>query len=577
MTRQIIADSEDEDDGDSPPQSPTHLPQPQLQGLGSLSTSPSRGTSSTDTAFFKSVYYEQANAAQDRARSAAQVTRNVTGAREQGRTDQDPWDVPSSPDLQSHSGNGRHKRRKLDFAHEESPMQSSKQTGSAMSDMLPPTASIGRGPPTATPGSASQARQDFKDIGDDYPSSVGHDTTTNAQLQGQRTLNLDTASSATELNTPRSEDPLAEGMYTQERHDAGNQPPSSKLKDTTARSARQRRYSSPDEIGVEEPAGPNGILSIDPLAENLFEQEDLGPSGHRSRSNLADAEMTSAPGDHTLAPADGESRIQCNLTSSPEMIPKDGEYIDKRSFHTRQSPVADGDVSPSVKRHKPRGRPRKRKTAIHSSDEDSADDVEGDDGAFEATLSETEKVISNADEEEIRAPPQKLKKARGRPKGSTKPKAEKDDENDGKHEIPTTKTPKKRGRPRKTIPIDDLPVPTTEEEPLKSSKAEGDDEARGDVPRPRPSSPANQGNSKPAQDDNVSEQDARKDGSEDDSPSAVHTPAKAASDILSAKTEPPNGERGVGKTPQTDSGKPLYRVGLSKRTRIAPLLKIIKR
>jgi hypothetical protein len=191
------------------------------------------------------------------------------------------------------------------------------------------------------------------------------------------------------------------------------------------------------------------------------------------------------------------------------------------------------------------------KRVVNASDEES-----GLDGDY--ALAET-KHDDGSDFEEIPKPVEK-KKQRGRPK--------KADAAASKEKKAETTVKKKRGRPKKTEAAIKLDDDSEVQETGPAVHADAHVETRikqqlhEDPEEPEQSTPAF---TKP-------ESNEADKTMPDQAPQTPTSEAQGSAGIAALK-------KSAGKTPTSigGSGRPLYRVGLSKKTRIAPLLKVIRK
>lgn len=473
MSKLYIADSEDEDDADTSPLSPPPASLPTL-AQGHSSDPLSRGTDSTDTAFFRSIYHEQAEAVQERVRGASKDVA-VASAVRASRADE-LWDVPSSPDPQPASG--RRKRRKLSNDDDAgTPIHTRNQDDVTESSMLPPTLQIDDEAGFVITPTAMTKSQQQGYVSVEHASSLGHDAGPASHGMAQRKLDLALSSSGTNVNTPRPSDEPTQASNGQE--DSPNKPsdgPQTHTPSYTAMAAppRRRRLSSPDVITIAEASGYQED-HYEPVEEDELAQQSTTP-----------------------AKDNGTEEYQ-----EPVVIEDD------------DSPFEDEPVKPK----KERGRPKKSKP----------DPV----------------VLPPTTE-----PPEE-------PADKTKP---------GK---------KKRGRPRKEQSTPKRPVERLEE---VSTKIEGDGQDAGtselvSAPPDAPESNDKQrsesnGDTKPAEQKALQGDEKPQPEAASEAVSTVQLIDEKATKVGKAKA-PDAGLR--------DDGKPVYRVGLSKRSRIAPLLKIIKK
>jgi hypothetical protein len=206
------------------------------------------------------------------------------------------------------------------------------------------------------------------------------------------------------------------------------------------------------------------------------------------------------------------------------------------------------DSLPPKKR---RGRPRKSKEAT------GADDVVGKDINEEGTGVE---VVGTSAPAEA---------------GPVSPKAVEQAES-GAQQVAPVKEKRKRGRPRKADKAP--PADGDEETKLRESKDQGKEEAAGrsvahKEEGSRPETPL-------AED---AKAEAEEDQAEAAAPPKADDVAQEASAVSPAPVPAPaqaKDGKGVTRVPPTtpaSAGKPVYRVGLSKRSRIAPLLKSLKK
>ncbi|KAK0389931.1 hypothetical protein NLU13_3504 [Sarocladium strictum] len=483
MARLFIADSEDEEE-DVSPHSPEPVPLPPV--AHSHSSDPlGRGTDSTDTAFFRSIYHEQTEAAKEHVRDEDEEAQEEARHTQLKRTptEQEMWDVPSSPDPRPVSS--RRKRRKLSNDGLSSPAQDGSQAPGALSTMLPPTLQIDNEAAfVITPSTMTKSqREEYQSI--DYGSSVDREPISAIQTHGQRLIDLTSSSSGTNMNTPRTVGNLTQLPNTQDMpatapyDSVPEQPPSETVQ---APNSRPRRYSSPDVIAVNEPLESH--------------QQYHEPTGDEEGA------MVSA--------------------FSAKVEEESDEY---------QEPII----------------------------------VEEDDSAFEEE-------------------PVKPKKKRGRPKkikskdSITQVKAESPQE-PAKQAGPEPSGKKKRGRPRKSQPSPGNPSEqTTVEEPQVFEKDDETEEKITQKDNKRSACGSE------ASEDRTNHQQVQTEVAQgDESFGETHQDQTAqfgkSIEPSKAVDEKPTKIAG-GKPSQIgvkEDGKPIYRVGLSKRTRIAPLLKVIRK
>ena len=473
MPQLFIADSEDEGGDDFPlPQSPVEEPASNAHAGPAPQSSEgvSAPTASTDIAFFESILNEQSAAAREHVRTAST---KATGA---VRVD-DAWDVPSSPDVKPSSG--RRKRRKVSHEGVTSPKQSGFSIADESSSVLPPTL-----PPPGEPALVinpifwSKSEQTQPRDGDNYPSSVGYDQTTTLLQPAQRVMDIGSSSSATNLNTPRSGDPLAGNANTQDQalngfHTQTTQPTATAQ--VRPLSTRQRRESSPDVIAVAQ------------------------MTRLRRKSRNTKAESDEEPADEERA---GE---------------EDAAYDDPASHEDdrKAAPNQDGDEPESAFEASPvkpkkRGRPKKVKDKV--------------------------KVVVMTESKEEAEPP-KTKRKRGRPKKTKVPPA------DEATSLVALELP---------VVVD---IPDDEKaatEPVVPEDVEGV----------------------------VDEPPAEASGEELKEEKTRHSPDEMAEELTRPSTKTVKQsckDEDVKKPLSSMLDKPLYRVGLSKRSRIAPLLKVIRK
>lgn len=478
MPRLFIADSEDEDD-DVSPQSPAPVVLPPLPN-GQSSDPLSRGTDSTDTAFFKSVYYEQTQAIQERTQAEGKSGRAAPPKRVSGGDGM--WDVPSSPDPQPAST--RRKRRKLSNDEDRSPGTSKDQLADT-SSMLPPTLQIDdEAAFVITPSAMTKSqREQYRPM--DYGSSIGHDPVSTLQAPGQRLVDLTSSSSGTNLNSPRTVGVLTQGANTQDDLPNGTidtLPAPSPLQAVQEAAARPRRLSSPDVIALPE---------------------------------------TTEYEEHYHEPTGDDEDVRAEVFAAEE-----GQNL--RDYH---EPII----------------------------------IEDEESAFEDT-------------------PVKPKKKRGRPKKTEVKKTPIPVEPDAEEPIAADKptvaekpAKKKRGRPKKsqTTPEKSEVIAAEESTPLKQPEP---NQVEDDEP------PADAGITEDVstevphklEDKDEAIEPKKKGKTKTQAPSGRPEKSQEASNIPDQKTP----KAPEGKPLQLAShseGKPVYRVGLSKRTRIAPLLKIVRK
>ncbi|KAL2214250.1 hypothetical protein CC79DRAFT_1328165 [Sarocladium strictum] len=479
MTRLFIADSEDEDE-DVSPQSPAPVVLPPLPN-GQSSDPLSRGTDSTDTAFFKSVYYEQTQAIQERTQAEAKGVRAASTKRVSGG--EGMWEVPSSPDPQPAST--RRKRRKLSNDEGTNPVTSKDQLADT-SSMLPPTLQIDD--ETAfviTPSAMTKSqREQYHPM--DYGSSIGQDPVSTLRAPGQRLVDLTSSSSGTNLNSPRTVGGLTQGVISQDGLPNGTidtLPPPSPVQVVQEPSSRSRRLSSPDVIALPE---------------------------------------TTDYEEHYHEPTGDDEDVRAEVFAAEE-VQDLKEYHEPIVIEDEDSAFEDTPVKPKKKR----GRPKK---------------TEGKKSTVAAEPTPEEPIAT--DKPTVAEKP--AKKKRGRPKKNsiTPNKSE---------AIVAEESPPLKQQEPSHVEDDERPIDAEVTEDLSTEvahKSEEEDEAI-----------------KPKKEKGKTKTQA---------PSGKIEKSQEGSSLPDQKTP----KAPEGKPPQITSqseGKPMYRVGLSKRTRIAPLLKIVRK
>lgn len=476
MPQLFIADSEDEEE-DASPHSPGPVALPPL-GTGQSSDPLSRGTDSTDIAFFKNVYYEKAVAIQERTWGEPNEVQPMPTKRVSGGGGM--WDVPSSPGPQPASS--RRKRRKVSNDGQSSPRSGEHQASGGVSGMLPPTLQIDNEAAfVITPNTMTKSqREEYQAI--DYGSSVDREPVTNLQAHGQRLLDLTSSSSGTNMNSPRTVGALTQPTNTQDL------PPTAPYEDlqhqlppqtVPTETSRPRRYSSPDVIAADETTG----------TESQYHE----PTGD-------DEDVRAAA--YSLHQEEKQEEYQ-----EPIIVEDDESSFEEES----------------VKPKKKRGRPKKAKS--------------------EATTPASKPApVKEA------APGRTAKKKRGRPR-----KDQATPEKGIATAIANSTGIEEKGQRddelglRRNAKVDDH---KDEEEPTLCSE-----DQRGTPQPPKKSNVKKEANQHLSTTPNQPQQAAKK------------------LEETSIKTE---GSKPL-QIGVKDDGKPVYRVGLSKRTRIAPLLKIIRK
>ncbi|EFY90338.1 hypothetical protein J3459_006473 [Metarhizium acridum] len=471
MTPAVIGDSDgDESDVASSPRRGT----PAVRLKASSPTAATHPSGSTDSTFFKSIYNEHRDAANQHMTDQIEEIAEVMDAssfdngfqetRGTGIYDKSLWDVPSSPELaqpkssKKHDGslNARTKitrglRRRLDdigYVSQEDELpemtaQSRKKrrverdTGSddlVSTAPIESDASFMMAPPVLT--SQKQRHVSVHD------GALGSAT----KPLEQRCVNVMSSGTATNINTPRSNDAV--------------------LSEATP------------EIRGSEPASP--ALPI-PVSETK-----RGTAKERNRKESK----------RVVIDSDDESEV--------------GDYLPREARH--DSPDLEEMPKP-VEKKKQRGRPRKTDTAA----------------------------------------PKEKEKEKEKERG-------KDSETNGK---------KKRGRPKKSAAV---------------LKLDSDDEVQEIAPA-IPESAHTEPGIKPQPDAKATRiEKLGPDVAETESRAAVKPVTKETPGTPISDTKVDTGisavQKTAGRTPSTSTGglgRPLYRVGLSKNTRIAPLLKIIRK
>ncbi|KAI8718440.1 hypothetical protein NCS52_00622900 [Fusarium sp. LHS14.1] len=190
-------------------------------------------------------------------------------------------------------------------------------------------------------------------------------------------------------------------------------------------------------------------------------------------------------------------------------------------------------------------------------------------------------------------PPAKAKKPRGRPK--KKAAAEEDQPVDQSEATPATKPKKKRGRPRKADqPATEMKEPSPQVEQLsvddvaptkvtKRSKAKVEAQHQVEEVKVDDEQEEESKNSTDSPDDKAVLQESKPNAINKADPSKDETSKPLEDTITPRKEEKEEKPAAANKTTTPSRGlsailnKPVYRVGLSKRSRIAPLLKCLRK
>ncbi|KPM39320.1 hypothetical protein AK830_g7231 [Neonectria ditissima] len=421
-----------------------------------------------------------------------------------------------------------------------------------------------------------------------FPSSDSHLHDALPPILQRDPLLLASSGSATNVNTPRSEEigysavPLASIAP-----DA--------VQTTTGPSTQPRPESSPDIISVvETPAQlkeikqrgrPRKSTSEMPKpGEEVREieqaQNEKSPYSN-NRSNDTESDYSESPVKPKETKQRGRPRKSISATPKRDKGVKEVEQLDKEesSFAYERAIDLESDYSESLaksKEGKQRGRPKKNVSETLKRDEEVREV-----GEFDRKESLSINEGTNDPEPGYSEPSVKPKKPRGRPRKNaggegaapTQPVAV----HPGGGET-STKQKKKRGRPRKQDKLDMAEVPD-DITPAAETKIgveiprDGSPEEHSDQTNTTPVPETILKETSPNTSIKTSAGTPDKDKLNCSDAPTTEKGAKSAAVTPVPKSAGPT--RGV--STMTPSGKPIYRVGLSKRSRIAPLLKSLRK
>lgn len=573
MPPEFVADSDDEDDYSLPPS-----PRGAAGNTGNAAAARSSGhtshaTASTDLAFFQGVFDEQNDAAQDYAvdnavqggteqdgvlspmlpgraarrtqtsddallltsitdpttgkgprLSSGRVTNELTQVTTPGRgregTEGDPWDVPSSPEAEASGRTARKpvklSKKSLIQASHDTHGDDSRQKSRKRRKLEPSQQSEGQNDVSLVtiPGDGMNASMP----GASVPSSYVVPT-------------LPAASDSSLLVVPKSLT-ASQKMEYESVHLASSDGPAPDV-----RLLRGQHY------GIN--LGSSGS------ATNVNTPRSDGKSSHvastqpQALPSLGDATQTAS-----LEKASPPQKRLQRLSSSPDVI-------------SMAEPTTNGT---QVGKGKPR-----------EGEEDQTSDW-GEGTAYRAKGRPDDLRANDEDDSDYSAPKAvQQKRPRGRPKkntGSGSPPAANPQASHAKDGNPATKQTKKRGRPRKSVVEAEKSPPTLGAVDADAHELDSADNARDGGQPEKTRFPLGEA---VGDETRLNGTPGKQTGQ--DSTGATTTASGCGPGELAATDAGSHGQARAGSRGPSGagSGKPLYRVGLSKRSRIAPLLKMVRK